>query len=117
MPFDKFFPIFGFLWQFNSLFDIKDLLNFGFFDDNNDGSIDMKEMKKFVKDITVLLSPSELETIQEEDGINVAFSEMDKNNDGKVSEDEFVSAILAKEKIATMLALKIVDILSPDNCC
>ena len=48
------------------------------FDDNNDGSIDMKEMKKFVKDITVLLSPSELETIQEEDGINVAFSEMDK---------------------------------------
>ena len=38
----------------------------------------MKEMKKFVKDITVLLSPSELETIQEEDGINVAFSEMDK---------------------------------------
>ena len=35
------------------------------FDENNDGAISHKEMKKFVKDIQSLLTPSDLENISE----------------------------------------------------
>ena len=71
-------------------------------------------MKRFVKEIQVILSPEELVRGMESDGVvDVAFTEMDKNHDGKVTEEEFISAIMAKEKISTILTLKIVDILSP----
>ena len=45
--------------------------------------------------------------------VDQAFSEMDKDNDGKVTEDEFVAAALAHEKVATLLTMKIVNVLSP----
>ena len=40
-----------------------------------------------------------------------AFSEMDRDNDGRVTEDEFVSATLGHEKVATLLTMKIVNCL------
>ena len=40
---------------------------------------------------------------------------MDKNEDGKVSEEEFVRAIMGHEKMASKLALKIVQVFDPDN--
>ena len=39
---------------------------------------------------------------------------MDKNEDGKVSEAEFVRAIMGHEKMASKLALKIVQVFDPD---
>ena len=39
-----------------------------------------------------------------------AFKEMDLNADGKVSKDEFVSAIMGHEKISSKLALRIIDV-------
>ena len=39
-----------------------------------------------------------------------AFREMDKNEDGKVTEEEFISACLGQEEISRLLALKIIDI-------
>ena len=39
-----------------------------------------------------------------------AFAEMDKNEDGKVTEEEFISACLGQEEISRLLALKIIDI-------
>lgn len=76
-------------------------------------------MKKFVKDIQTLLSPSDLarlESIDENAVKNIvtqAFNEMDKDHDGKVSEDEFVAATLAHEKVATLLTMKIVNVIQP----
>ena len=40
---------------------------------------------------------------------------MDKDEDGKVSEEEFVRAIMGHEKMASKLALKIVQVFDPDN--
>ena len=57
----------GILWKDQStpfLLNIFPLLVFRF-DENGDGVISHKEMKKFVKDIQALLSPSELESIDE----------------------------------------------------
>lgn len=77
-------------------------------------------MKKFVKDIQRLLSPSDLarlESIDEshpvQDIVTQAFNEMDKDHDGKVTEDEFVAATLKHEKVATLLTMKIVNVLQP----
>ena len=36
---------------------------------------------------------------------------MDRDNDGRVTEDEFVSATLGHEKVATLLTMKIVNCL------
>ena len=85
------------------------------FDENDDGVISHKEMKKFVKDIQALLTPSDLESISENNLVKTitkqAFSEMDRDNDGKVTEDEFVAATLAHEKVAKLLTMKIINCL------
>ena len=89
------------------------------FDENNDGVISLKEMKKFVKDIQALLSASELERLEsiDENSVknitNLAFEEMDKDHDGKVSEEEFVKAVLDHKKCSTLLTLKIVNVIQP----
>ena len=76
-------------------------------------------MKKFVKDIQALLSASELERLEsiDENSVknitNLAFEEMDKDHDGKVSEEEFVKAVLDHKKCSTLLTLKIVNVIQP----
>ena len=44
-----------------------------------------------------------------------AFAEMDENNDGKVSCDEFVKACMDKDEFTKMLTLKIIDIFVEDE--
>ena len=39
-----------------------------------------------------------------------AFAEMDSDQDGKVTQEEFVRACLAKDEFSKMLTLKIIDI-------
>ena len=39
-----------------------------------------------------------------------AFAEMDKNEDGKVSLEEFKTACLGREEFSKMLAIKVIDI-------
>ena len=63
----------------------------------------------FVKNINKISSaPSSSPT---EVMLKQAFSEMDRDNDGRVTEDEFVSATLGHEKVATLLTMKIVNCL------
>ena len=38
------------------------------------------------------------------------FKEMDENEDGKISQEEFIKACLGKKKFSTMIALKIIKI-------
>ena len=85
------------------------------FDDNNDGTIDMKEMKKFAKDINILLDAGDNEAMKDKEQVKDAFNVWDQNSDGKITEDEFVQAVMNHDKIATMLTLKIIDILSHDS--
>ena len=83
------------------------------FDNNNDGTITLKEMKKFVKDIQCLLDDGELETVKKTGSIEQAFTEMDTDQDGKIDVEEFVTAVLGHTEIAKMLTLKVINVFSP----
>ena len=83
---------------------------FRVFDLNSDGSITNKEMERLVKDMYKLLKTDD-PTIAAKDMISKsAFAEMDKNEDGKVTLEEFRTACLAKEDFSRMLAIKVIDI-------
>lgn len=76
-------------------------------------------MKRIVKNMSHLL------TVRESTGISVdkegtcmsvetitddIFKEMDFNNDGLISQEEFVNGILSNKKLSTMLTLKIIAV-------
>merc|ERR1712179_287273 len=83
---------------------------FRVFDLNSDGSISNKEMERLVKDMYSLLK-TEDPTIAAKDMITKsAFAEMDKNEDGKVTLEEFRTACLGREEFSKMLAVKVIDI-------
>ena len=44
-----------------------------------------------------------------------AFAEMDKDEDGKVTTEEFIAACMAQEEFSKMLALKVIKIFIEDE--
>jgi len=89
---------------------------FRVFDVNNDGTISNKELNRLVKDMMGLIKDVDNPEEATKDMISKsAFSEMDKDDDGKVSADEFVTACLSQDQFSKMLALKIVDIFVDDE--
>ena len=44
-----------------------------------------------------------------------AFTEMDKNQDGRITQEEFIKACLGQEEISRILALKIIDIFCEED--
>jgi len=92
--------------------DPKEVLSkiFRLFDVNGDGSISKKEMSRLVKDMYGLLKSDNPNIAAEDTIAKAAFEEMDKNNDGKVTEAEFVTACLGEEKFSKMLSNKALDI-------
>lgn len=44
-----------------------------------------------------------------------AFAEMDENQDGKITSDEFIKACMEKDEFTKMLTLKIIDIFVEDS--
>ena len=83
---------------------------FRVFDVNGDGVISTKEMGRLIKDMYCLLKTEDPNIAAKNVIAKKAFAEMDKNKDGKVTQEEFVSACLEQQEISKMLALKIVDI-------
>ena len=81
---------------------------FRVFDIDNDGKIDLAEMKRIVKDLLKLDSGIN-ENISKETLAKSAFSEMDENEDGEISQEEFTNACLAQKKFSRMLTLKIIE--------
>jgi len=83
---------------------------FRVFDINNDGSISPKELQRIVKDLFHLINEKNADEASQELLAQRAFNEMDENNDGQVSQDEFIEACMTQKKFSTMLTLKIIDV-------
>merc|ERR1712107_749272 len=82
---------------------------FRLFDVNSDGFISMKEMKRLVKDMYGLLKKDP--NIGAADLIaKSAFAEMDKDEDGKISLDEFTTAVLGEKDFSKLLSTTALDI-------
>jgi len=79
---------------------------FRLFDVNSDGSISKKEMVRLVNDLHGLSSVQE----SRETLADTAFKEMDKDGDGNVTCDEFVSAVLNEEKVSKLLTMNVIDV-------
>merc|ERR1711931_228833 len=88
---------------------------FRVFDVNSDGTISNKEMKRLVKDMYGLLKAEDPNVAADKMIAKSAFAEMDKNEDGKVSLEEFKSACLGREEFSKMLAVKVIDIFVEDE--
>ena len=87
---------------------------FRVFDVNSDGTITKKELTRLMK-VMYGLPKTKDHNITAKDLIaKSAFVEIDKDNDGKVSLDEFTTACLSQEKLTKMLAIKVIDIFVKD---
>eukprot|EP00092_Neocalanus_flemingeri_P081648 GFUD01102034.1.p1 GENE.GFUD01102034.1~~GFUD01102034.1.p1 ORF type:complete len:219 (-),score=76.40 GFUD01102034.1:244-900(-) len=88
---------------------------FRVFDVNSDGSITQKEMTKLIKDMYGLLQSEDPNLAAKDLIAKSAFAEMDKDQDGKVTTDEFIAACMGQEDLSKMLALKVIDIFVEDD--
>merc|ERR1712048_459875 len=83
---------------------------FRLFDVNSDGVISKKEMKRLVKDMYGLLKREDPNICAADLVAKTAFAEMDKDEDGKVSLDEFLTACKAEEDFSKLLSSAAIDI-------
>jgi Ca2+-binding EF-hand superfamily protein len=88
---------------------------FRVFDVNSDGTINKKELGRLIKDMYGLINADNPEEASKEFIAASAFAEMDKDEDGKITTEEFVNACLGQEQFSKMLALKIIDIFVDDE--
>merc|ERR1711910_1718 len=88
---------------------------FRVFDVNSDGTITQKEMTKLIKDMYGLLKTEDPNIAAKDLVAKSAFAGMDKDQDGKVTTTEFISACMGQEEFSKMLALKVIDIFVDDE--
>eukprot|EP00092_Neocalanus_flemingeri_P054260 GFUD01063897.1.p1 GENE.GFUD01063897.1~~GFUD01063897.1.p1 ORF type:complete len:177 (-),score=56.87 GFUD01063897.1:96-626(-) len=88
---------------------------FRVFDVNSDGTITKKELNRLIKDMYGLLKTEDPKIAAKDLIAKSAFAEMDKDEDGKVSTDEFITACLSQEEFSKMLAIKVIDIFVEDD--
>ena len=69
-----------------------------------------KEMQRLIKDMYGLIKADDPEAESKDLIAKSAFTEMDKDADGKITCAEFTTACLSQEKLSKMLALKVIDI-------
>jgi len=84
---------------------------FRVFDVNSDGTISKRELRRLVKDMYGLIKEDKENNGLDEEGIsNKAFVEMDRDEDGQISMEEFIEACLKQEQFTKLLALKAIGI-------
>merc|ERR1712179_352054 len=83
---------------------------FRIFDINNDGSITMKEMSRVIQDMYGVIKAKDPRAQSDVLIAKCAFTTMDKNCDGKVSKEEFISACKFEGALCTRLAATILEI-------
>ena len=77
---------------------------------SSDGEISKKELKKLLKAMHGLIKEENAEKASDEMIATTTLAEMDNNEDGKISLEEYIKACLEKEEFSRMLTLKIIDI-------
>merc|ERR1712013_980921 len=85
------------------------------YDTNNDGYIDFVEFLVIFYIMSGLLKTEDTNVAAKDFIAKSAFAEMDKDEDGKVSLDEFITACLSQEEFSKMLAIKVIDIFVDDD--
>jgi len=89
---------------------------FRLFDVNGDGTISFKEMQRLVKDLYKLIVgqffAQQTDKTTPDEIVKEVFKEMDKNEDKKISKEEFITACLAKGWFTKLVTFKVVDIFS-----
>lgn len=83
---------------------------FKLLDINNDGTISIGEFKRVIGDMFHLTNQKDVDTSIQELMAEKAFIEMDSNEDGKITFDEFLNACMSQKKFSTMLTLKIIEV-------
>ena len=84
---------------------------FRIFDIDSDGAVSPKELERIVKALFHLFKkPDDPDKAEQEQMARDAFKEMDTNDDGRVTKEEFVKACMAQETISKLLALKVIDV-------
>ena len=62
-----------------------------------------------VKKLYSLIKHDDPEALPKKDIVDTAFKEMDKDNDGSITRQEFCSAILSQDKFSKFLAVQVID--------
>jgi len=83
---------------------------FRIFDVNSDGVISNAEMVKLITDMYGMLKKEDPNILAKELVAKNAFLEMDANQDGVVSLEEFLGACLGQSELCQLLALKAIEI-------
>merc|ERR1719309_1697632 len=71
---------------------------FNLLDINSDGSVSIAEFKRVVRDMFLLANEKEVDNCIQQLLAEKAFIEMDTNEDGKVTLQEFIHACLSQKK-------------------
>eukprot|EP00091_Calanus_sinicus_P000100 TRINITY_DN10028_c0_g1_i1.p1 TRINITY_DN10028_c0_g1~~TRINITY_DN10028_c0_g1_i1.p1 ORF type:complete len:108 (-),score=45.30 TRINITY_DN10028_c0_g1_i1:84-407(-) len=88
---------------------------FRIYDLNSDGMITLREMKKLIKDMYGLLKTDNPKVAAEALIAKTAHAEMDKDSDGNITMEEFITACMGQDEITKMLTLKLVNIFVEDQ--
>ena len=83
---------------------------FKLLDINSDGKIDFKELEQIVKDLRKLENKNKVCDFDANNLAEAAFKEMDKDQDGEITQQNFVTACLERRKFSTIIALRLIRI-------
>merc|ERR1711997_94016 len=85
---------------------------FRIFDVDNNGVISKSELRKLVLDMSGIMKRSHNPNlaVTEDDITDSTWLEMDRDRDGSVTRDEFISSVLNHKKFSKLLAMQVIDL-------
>ena len=85
---------------------------FRIFDVDNNGVISKSELRKLVLDMSGIMKRSQNPNlaVTEDDITDSTWLEMDRDRDGSVTRDEFISSVLNHKKFSKLLAMQVIDL-------